>query len=74
MVQDAELRMSALTVQVVFAFAVFIKIHTPLHQLLNLLGCTTHHLLYGSRITYPVARYHSIVDMLLKVIHQQISY
>ena len=72
--QDAELRVTTLAVQIKMPLFVLIEVHAPLHQLLYLLRSTSYHLLNGCRITDPVAGYHRVVDMLVKIIHQQVGY
>ena len=73
MVQDAELGMTTLTMQIELTISFLVKINAPMNQLLDLLRRILHHLLYGLRITEPITGYHSVVNMLLKIIHLQIG-
>ena len=47
MVQDAELRVTALAMQVEVAILLTVELHAPVHQLPYLLRCHAHHLLNG---------------------------
>ena len=47
MVQDAELRVSALTVQVEVSIGLTVEVHAPVHQFSDLLRGISHHLLHG---------------------------
>ena len=72
--QDAKFRVSALTVQVESAVLGLVEVHAPVHQFHDLLRCISHHLLHGCGIAYPVAGYHRVVDMFVKIIHQQVGH
>ena len=47
MVEDAEFRVTALTVQIEGTVVFLVEVHTPFHQFLYLLGGFTNHLLYS---------------------------
>ena len=49
-VENTELRVTALTVQVESAILLLIEVHAPLHQLLDASRRITHHLLHGCRV------------------------
>ena len=74
MVQDAELGVATFLVQVEVSLFVFVKFHSPVYQFLDLSGSFAHHFLYGSAVTDPVARNHSIFDVLVEIINQRIGY
>ena len=73
-VQYAEFGMAAFTVQIKRAVGTLVEVHPPLQQAADAVGSIPHHLLYGARITDIVAGHYRIPDMLLKIIHLQISY
>ena len=72
MVKDAELAMSALTVQVKVALLVFIEVYAPVYESINLLGSLSHHLLHGLGVAEPVTCNHSVVDVLLKIVNFEV--
>ena len=73
MVQDTELRVSALTMQVKRTVFLAVEVDAPLHQFLDLFRSVSHHLLYCSAITDIVACYHRVFDMLVEIINSQIG-
>ena len=73
MVQDAELRVSALTVQIEIAIALLVEVDTPVHQFTNLLGCHLYYLLHGFGVTDIVARNHRVFNMFLEVVEFEIG-
>ena len=68
MVQDTELRVTALAMKVELAVLVAIEIHAPLHQVGDAFRRVLHHLLHSCRVGNEVARHHRVVDMLVEVI------
>ena len=74
MVQNTKLRMTTLTMQVEETVLLLIKVDTPLHQFLNLRWSHSHHLLYSSWVRDIVASNHRILNMLLEVIHDDVSH
>ena len=74
MVQDAELRVASLPVQVERAVLLLVEVHAPLQQVLDALRSAHHHLLHRLRVADVVARNHRVLDVLFKVIHQQVCY
>ena len=74
MVQDAELAVTALTVQVKLAFLVAVKVHAPPQQLLNLCRSLGDNLFHRLGVAEPVACHHGVVDVLFKVVHFQVGH
>ena len=74
MVQDAELGVSALTVQVEGTIVLAVEVDAPLHQLLYLFGSHAHHLLYGLAVADVVAGNERVGDMLVEIVKFQISH
>ena len=74
MVQDAELRVSALTVKVELAVFLLVEIDTPLQQVADALRGIPHHLLHGCRVADVVARNHRVLNVLFEVIDQQVRH
>ena len=74
MMQDAELAVTALAVQVKLAFLVPVKIHAPTQQFLNLAGRLGNHFLHRLGVVEPVTSNHRVMDVLIKVIHLQVSH
>ena len=68
MVEDTELRVAALTVEVIVAIALLVEVGSPLHQSLDLLGCLGNHLLDCLHIIDVVAGDDSVVDMLVEIV------
>ena len=73
-VEDTEFGVSAFTMEVEGAVIFLVEVHTPIDELLDLLWCLAHYLLYGCRVAKPIARHHGVVDMLLEVIDEHIGY
>ena len=73
-VQDAELRVSALAVQVERPVLLAVEVDTPLHQLLNLVGGHANHLLHGLGVADEVARNHGVLDVFVEVVDSQIGH
>ena len=71
-VQDAELRVSALAVQVEVAVLLAVELHAPLHHLAYLLGAALDHEFHGLRVAQPVACHHRVVDMLVEVVEFEV--
>ena len=74
MVQDAELAVAALAVQVKLALLVPVKVHTPAQEFLDLAGSLGNDLFHGLGVTEPVAGYHGVVDVLVKVVHIEVGH
>ena len=73
MVQNAELRVPAFTMQVEVAILLAVKVDTPLHQLLDLLRSHANHLLYSLTIGDIVARNHRVLNVLVEVVYSQVG-
>ena len=73
-VQDAELRVTTLAVQVEVAILLAVEVDTPLHQLLNLFGSHTHHLLDSLAVADVVAGNHRVLDVLVEIVDSQIGH
>ena len=73
-VQDSELRVSALAMQVEVAFFVSVERNAPLYELVDLLGRTFHHLFHGSRVAEKIAGNHGVLDMLFEIVDETIGY
>ena len=73
MVQNAELRVPAFTMQVEVAILLAVEVDTPLHQLLDLLRSHANHLLYSLTIGDIVARNHRVLNVLFEVVYSQIG-
>ena len=74
MVEDAELRVTALTVQVERSVALLVEVDAPLHQVADCGGRVSHHMLNGLGVGKPVAGHHGVMDMLLKVVHLDVGH
>ena len=74
MVQNAELRMAALTVKVELTVVFTVEVNTPLHQFLNLRRSITHHLFDGSTVTDIVTGYHRVFDVFVEIVQFKISH
>ena len=74
MVEDAELGVSALTVQVEGAVVFLVEVHAPLHELLYLLGCHAHHLLHGLAVGDVVAGDDGVGDMLVEGVYLHVRH
>ena len=73
MVEDAEFGVAAFFVQVKLSVLLFVEVHAPFDELLDLFGSIAHHLLYGFAVAYPVACNHGVLDVLLEVVHSRIG-
>ena len=73
-VQDAELGVSALTVQVEGAVVFLVEVHAPLHELLYLLGCHAHHLFHGLAVGDVVAGDDGVGDMLVEGVYLHVRH
>src|SRR5574344_200500 len=74
MVQNAEFRVTAFSVQVVGAVVLLVEVYAPVYQFLDLFRSTSHHLFHGSSVADIVAGNHRILDVLFEVIQFQIGY
>ena len=74
MVQDAKLRVTSFTMQVKLAVLLLVEVHTPAHQVFDARRTAHHHLLHRLGVANPVARNHRVLDVLLKVVHQQVRH
>ena len=70
MVEDAEFGVAAFFVQVKLSVLLFVEVHSPFNELLDLFGSIAHHLLYGFAVAYPVTGNHGVFDVLVEVVHQ----
>src|SRR5574344_400217 len=73
MMQYSEFRVAALTMQVKLAIVFFIEVHSPVYKFLYLRRSHTHYLFHGSSVRYKVTRYHSILDMFLEIIYNNVG-
>ena len=73
-VKNAELAMAALTMEVELAVLLLVEVDSPLHQFLDLLWCLGYHLLYCLVVADIVTSDHCVLDMLVEVVHFEISY
>ena len=73
MVQNAELRVTALAVQVEGAVVLAVEVDAPLHQLLYLFGCVSYYLLHGGTVRDEVAGYHGVFNVLLEIVELQVG-
>ena len=73
MMEDAEFRVTALTMKVESAIFLLVEIDTPLHQFLNLRWSHTHYLFNGSAVGNEVAGNHGVFDMFFEVINHKVS-
>ena len=74
MVQDAEFRVAALAMEVKLPLGILVEVHAPAHQVRDALRSIPYHLLHGLRVRDEVPRHHRVVDMLLEVVHLQVSH
>ena len=74
MVQDAELRMAAFTMQVELAIFLAVEVNAPLYQFLDLCRSVAHHLFHRLAVTDKVTGNHGILDMLLEVVQLEVSH
>ena len=74
MMQYSELRVTALTMQVIGAILFPVEIHAPSSQLFYLLGSIPHHLFHGLRVTDIVTGNHGVLDMLVKVVNNPVGH
>ena len=58
--------------EVKFAVGVLVEVHAPAHEVSDALRCVADDLLHSCRVADEVASDHSIVDMLLEVVHFQV--
>lgn len=72
-VQDTELRVPALTVQVIGAVALLVEIGTPAHKFLYLCRSVAYDLLHGLTVGDIVAGYHCVLDMFLEVVNGKVG-
>ena len=68
MMQYAELRVSALTMQVKLSIVLLVEVDAPVNHLLNLSGSIPHHLLHSPTVADEVSGNHRVLDMLVEVI------
>ena len=72
-VQDAEFGVSAFAVQVELSVGVLVEVDAPLDEFLNLCRGIAHHLFHGFAVADVVARNHCVLNVLFKVIDQQVG-
>ena len=68
MVQYAELRVPAFTVQVERTVGLTVEVHSPLHQFGYLSGSVSHHLFHCTAVAYVVAGNHRVFDVLVEIV------
>ena len=73
MVENAELRVSALTMQVEVAFLVLVEVYTPIDEFLDLLRSIAYHLLHRLAVGDIVTGDNRVGDMLVEGIYLQIG-
>ena len=73
MMKDAELAVSALTVEVELAVLLLVEVNTPLHELFDLLRCHGDNLLYSIVIADVITSNHRVLNVLVEVIHFQVG-
>ena len=74
MMENAKLRMAAFAMQVEAAIGFLIEIHAPFYQFTNALRRSGYDLPNGIGVGYPIACNHGIVDVLFKIIYEQVGY
>ena len=74
MVQNTELRVSALAVQVELAVFLAVEVDTPIHKFHYLFGRIAHYLFYGLAVADIVTRNHSVLYVLVEIVDCEISY
>ena len=72
-VQDAELRVSAFSVQVVVSIGLLVEVDAPFHEASYAVGCIFHHLPYRLRVGDIVAGHQRVLDMFVKVVDIQVG-
>ena len=72
-VQYAELRVSALAMQVKLTLVCLVKVHTPVHQFTYLFWGHFYYLFYSLWIADVIASNHCIFNMFLEVIQFEIG-
>ena len=73
MMKDAELAVTALTVEVELAVLLLIEVDAPLHELLDLLRCHGDNLLHCFIIADVITSNHRVLNVLVEVIHFQVG-
>ena len=73
-VQDAELRVSALFVQVEVSVFFLVEVDAPVDEFLDLGGCITYYFFYRRAVADPVAGNHGVFDVLFEVVYGQVGY
>ena len=73
-VQNAELRMAALTVKVELTVVLTVEIDAPLHHFLNLRGGIAYHLFDGSTVADEITGYHRVFDVFVEIVQLKISH
>ena len=72
-VKDAELRVSALAVEVERAVLLLVEVHSPLHEFVNLCRGVAHHLLHGCTVADEVSGNHGVLYMFLEIVHFEVG-
>ena len=73
MVEDAELRVPALTMQVELTVTLLVEVNAPVDELTYLFRCLAHHLFYGLTVGDVVARDHGVLDVLVEVVELEVG-
>ena len=71
--KDAELAVTALTMEVELAILLLVEVDTPFYQLLDLLRCLGDHLLHCLVVADIITGNHCILYVLVEVIHLQVG-
>ena len=74
MVEDAELRVTALTMEVKLTVLIPVEVDTPFHEFTYLLRRIPHHLLHSLGIRDIVAGNHRVLDVLVEIIELQVCH
>ncbi len=73
MVQDAEFRVSSLTVEVEVTVSLAVEVHAPVKKLPDLVGRTLDYFPHRLRIAQPVAGYHRIMYMFVEIVDRGVG-
>ena len=74
MVQNAELRMAALTMKVELTVVLTVDVDAPFHQFLNLRWSIAYNLFDGSTVADIVTGYHRVFDVFVEIVQFKISH
>ncbi len=71
-VEDAEFRVASLSVKIKTAVLLFVEANTPSNQFPDLFRSAPHHFFDRLAVREPVAGDHSVLDMLVEIVHLEI--